>query len=147
MYSAVFIYEPGQYDDTFHALNALIDDIALSTQGYLGQESWRSKAGSKVNATYFWESMESLPSISKPSGNTGDGTTAITSSSLRSSSPTAIALSVTSRPTSVLARSKLFQLTVQGSVVRRLCHRKLLHLCRRSRIEVALCFTNRLSLR
>lgn len=60
MYAAAFVYEPGQYDDEFHDLNALVDDIALSTQGYLGQESWRSKDGSKVNATYFWESMESL---------------------------------------------------------------------------------------
>lgn len=60
MYSAAFIYEPGQYDDEFHVLNAVIDEIALSVQGYLGQELWRSKNGSKISVTYFWESMESL---------------------------------------------------------------------------------------
>ena len=60
MYSASFIFKPGTYDDEFHRLNKLINDIALGTQGYLGTESWYSKDGKTVNATYFWESLESL---------------------------------------------------------------------------------------
>lgn len=108
MYSAGYIYEPRRYDDEFHVLNALTDEIALSVQGYLGQESWRSKNGSKISATYFWESMESLQafathaSISKPSDSTGGGTMATTSSFLRSSSLTVTAPSATLRLTSVL---------------------------------------------
>jgi heme-degrading monooxygenase HmoA len=60
MYSASFIYEPGQYDDEFNKLNTLINEIALATEGYIGQESWKSRDGNKVNATYYWESFESL---------------------------------------------------------------------------------------
>ncbi len=51
MYSAAFIYQPGHYDEEFHALNALLDDIARSNNGYLGQESWKSTDGTRVNAT------------------------------------------------------------------------------------------------
>ena len=64
MYSAAFIYQPGEYDAEFHRLNALIDELALSIAGYLGQESWRSTDGSRMNATYYWETLESLRAFS-----------------------------------------------------------------------------------
>ena len=60
MFSACFIFEPGTYDDKFHALDALIQAAAKATDGYLGQENWKSADGQKVNATYYWASLESL---------------------------------------------------------------------------------------
>lgn len=60
MYSASFIFEPGQYDDAFYKLDNLIAEIALVTDGYIGKESWTSVDGSKVNSVYYWDSLESL---------------------------------------------------------------------------------------
>ncbi len=60
MYSASFIWEPGDYDDEFHRLNAIIDGVAASTPGFLGSETWHSPDGSRKKATYYWESLESL---------------------------------------------------------------------------------------
>ena len=55
MFSAAFIFRPGTYDDEFHRLNELIDKAANNTPGYLGAETWQSKDGKTLNATYYWE--------------------------------------------------------------------------------------------
>jgi heme-degrading monooxygenase HmoA len=60
MFSAAFIFEPGEYDARFHELNALIDAAAKATDGYLGVESWRSPDGQRFNATYYWTTLEAL---------------------------------------------------------------------------------------
>jgi heme-degrading monooxygenase HmoA len=60
MYSASFIFEPGTYDERFHALDALIEAAAKATTGYLGVELWKSVDGLKTNAIYYWETLESL---------------------------------------------------------------------------------------
>ena len=39
MYSVDFLFEPGDYDERFHALNAAIEAAAQATPGYLGVES------------------------------------------------------------------------------------------------------------
>lgn len=65
MFSAAFIFEPGNYDERFDELNALIGTAAQATPGYLGAESWRSPDGSRANATYYWESLESLREFSQ----------------------------------------------------------------------------------
>ena len=64
MYSAAFIFEPGVYDASFHELDALIETAALATEGYLGRETWKSVDGSKTNATYYWDTQESLKAFS-----------------------------------------------------------------------------------
>jgi len=64
MYSAAFLFEPGEYDARFHELNARIDAAAKATPGYLGRESWRSPDGRTANATYYWESLEALKKFS-----------------------------------------------------------------------------------
>jgi len=64
MYSAAFLFEPGEYDARFHALNALIDRAAKATSGYLGAESWRSADGKTANATYYWDSLDALKQFS-----------------------------------------------------------------------------------
>lgn len=64
MYSAAFIFKPGNYDDEFHRLNELIDQAANATEGYLGAETWHSQDGKVLNATYYWESLEALREFS-----------------------------------------------------------------------------------
>ena len=64
MYSAAFIFRPGEYDEEFHRLNNLIDQAAKATDGYIGVELWKSTCGTVINATYYWESLESLKEFS-----------------------------------------------------------------------------------
>lgn len=64
MFTASFIFEPGTYDDKFHALDALIQAAAEATDGYLGQENWKSTDGKKINAIYYWTSLASLKEFS-----------------------------------------------------------------------------------
>ncbi|MCO8648715.1 antibiotic biosynthesis monooxygenase, partial [Burkholderia multivorans] len=60
MYIAAFIYKPGEVDDEFHRLSAIIDGIAASLPGFVGAESWRSADGRLVNASYYWRDEASL---------------------------------------------------------------------------------------
>lgn len=60
MVIASFIYSPGQYDEEFHRLNAIIDALARSLPGFLGTESWTATEGSRRNATYYWSDLETL---------------------------------------------------------------------------------------
>jgi heme-degrading monooxygenase HmoA len=65
MYMIAFTFHPAEYDETFHNLNAQIDQVALETPGYSGQESWKSAVGTKVNATYYWDNLERLQPFSR----------------------------------------------------------------------------------
>ena len=65
MYSAAFIFEPGDYDDEFHALNARIDEVAQALPGFLGSETWFSADGGRRNAVYYWDSLDALRAFSK----------------------------------------------------------------------------------
>jgi heme-degrading monooxygenase HmoA len=64
MFSAAFLWEPGNYDAEFNELNALIEAAATSIPGYLGVECWTSEDGVRKNATYYWDSLESLRALS-----------------------------------------------------------------------------------
>jgi heme-degrading monooxygenase HmoA len=64
MYSASFIFEPGEYDDEFHRLDDLIAEAARATKGFLGSEIWRSADGKRTNATYYWADLDSLKEFS-----------------------------------------------------------------------------------
>ena len=65
MYSAAFIFEPGEYDDEFHRLNELIDAAAEANDGFIGTESWQSADGRIRNATYYWQSLDALKAFSR----------------------------------------------------------------------------------
>lgn len=65
MFSAAFIFEPGDYDDEFHELNSKIDDVARSLPGFVGAETWLSADGTRRNAVYYWESLDALHTFSK----------------------------------------------------------------------------------
>ena len=57
MYSAAFIFEPGNYDDEFYSLDNQIHEIAESMEGFLGRESWQTADGKRINSTYYWENI------------------------------------------------------------------------------------------
>jgi heme-degrading monooxygenase HmoA len=64
MFSASFIWEPGVYDAEFHRLNKLIDEVARSMPGFLGVDSWQTTDGTRKNAIYYWDSLETLRKFS-----------------------------------------------------------------------------------
>lgn len=64
MYSAAFIFEPGEYDDTFYSLDEQIHEIAESIEGFIGRESWQSADGKKINAVYYWQDKDALKRFS-----------------------------------------------------------------------------------
>ena len=65
MYSAAFIFQPGTYDAQFHRLDALIEKVARSLEGFLGSETWMSPDGKTKNATYYWADLETLRDFSR----------------------------------------------------------------------------------
>ncbi len=64
MFSAAFIYQPGEYDAEFHRLNNIIQAAAEAMPGYLGVESWQSDDGTLKNATYYWSDLSALKEFS-----------------------------------------------------------------------------------
>lgn len=65
MYSAAFIFEPGDYADEFDHLNTLIDEAARSTTGFIGVDTWYCEEEKRVNVTYYWDSMEAIKAFSE----------------------------------------------------------------------------------
>jgi heme-degrading monooxygenase HmoA len=64
MYIAAFIYAPGEYDEEFHRLNAIIDAVAKASPGFVAVESWQSSTDGRRNATYYWRDLETLKAFS-----------------------------------------------------------------------------------
>ncbi|MFS2067596.1 antibiotic biosynthesis monooxygenase family protein [Pseudomonas sp. CT11-2] len=60
MYIASFIYKPGQRDEEFNRLSTLIDEVAISIEGFVGTQSWCSADGELVNASYYWQDEASI---------------------------------------------------------------------------------------
>jgi heme-degrading monooxygenase HmoA len=65
MYIAMFILEPGERDEEFHKLNGLIQEAAHATEGFLGEEQWLEREGTRVNAIYYWRTLAALQSFSR----------------------------------------------------------------------------------
>jgi heme-degrading monooxygenase HmoA len=65
VFSAAFIFEPGQYDAEFTRLDGLIEAAARAMPGFLGVELWVSEDGKRRNATYYWDSLEELKAFSR----------------------------------------------------------------------------------
>jgi len=63
MYSATFTFAPGDYDDEFHRLDAIIAGVARGIPGYLGEEAWENAAAGLVSTVYYWESLEALQQL------------------------------------------------------------------------------------
>jgi heme-degrading monooxygenase HmoA len=65
LFSSTFIFAKKQYDTEFHALDAVIAEVAKSTPGYLGEENWENSATGLVSNVYYWESLEALQQLMK----------------------------------------------------------------------------------
>ena len=63
MYTATFTFQPGAFDDEFHALDQAIAQIAQSIPGYLGEESWHHAGTGLVCNVYYWETLEALQQL------------------------------------------------------------------------------------
>ncbi len=63
MYSATFIFAKGEWDDEFYRLDETIAQIAKSTPGYLGEESWENAKTGLVSNVYYWESLSALEQL------------------------------------------------------------------------------------
>lgn len=63
MYTSTFTFAKRAFDDEFHALDNLIAQIARSTAGYLGEESWENASSGLVSNVYYWETMEALQAL------------------------------------------------------------------------------------
>lgn len=62
-YTSTFTFAPGPYDDEFHALDAVIAQVARSIPGYLGEETWENRETGLVSNVYHWDSMEALQAL------------------------------------------------------------------------------------
>lgn len=62
-FSATFTFAKGDYDAEFHALDAVIAEVAKSTPGYLGEESWENSAAGLISNVYYWDSLQALQSL------------------------------------------------------------------------------------
>jgi heme-degrading monooxygenase HmoA len=65
VFSSTFIFAKKQYDDEFHALDAVIAEVAKNTPGYLGEESWENSTTGQVSNVYYWDSLEALQQLMK----------------------------------------------------------------------------------
>jgi len=65
MYTSTFTFAKREFDDEFHALDNVIAEVARSTPGYLGEESWENPSNGLISNVYYWETMESLQALMK----------------------------------------------------------------------------------
>ena len=63
LYTSTFTFAKRQFDDEFHALDAVIAQVARDTPGYLGEEAWENPANGLVSTVYYWESMTALQAL------------------------------------------------------------------------------------
>ena len=63
MYTSTFTFAKREFDDEFNALDGVIAQVARSTPGYIGEESWENPSNGLVSNVYYWETMESLQSL------------------------------------------------------------------------------------
>lgn len=65
MYTSTFTFAKRDFDDEFHALDAVIAEVARSTPGYLGEEAWENAASGLVSNVYYWETLDALQALMK----------------------------------------------------------------------------------
>ena len=65
MFTSTFTFAKGQYDDAFHALDAVIAGVARAIPGYLGEEAWENAETGLISNVYYWDSMEALQAQSQ----------------------------------------------------------------------------------
>ena len=63
MFTSTFTFAKGQCDDDFHALDAVIAEVARAIPGYLGEEAWENAETGLISNVYYWESMDALQAL------------------------------------------------------------------------------------
>ena len=63
LYTAAFIFEPGDYDDEFHRLDAEIEAFAQSLQGFTKTERWVSPDQRVRNSVYYFSDLAALSQL------------------------------------------------------------------------------------
>lgn len=65
LFCASFIFEQHSRDADFEALDAEIARAAEGNPGFVGKETWFDADKKRLNASYYWRSMEDLQTFSK----------------------------------------------------------------------------------
>lgn len=60
LYTAAFIFEPGEYDDEFHRLDAEIEAFAQSLSGFAKTERWISPDQKVRNSVYYFTELAAI---------------------------------------------------------------------------------------
>ena len=58
-----FVFEPGNYDDDFHALDDQIAEYAKSLPGFISNHTFYSVDKKISNAIYYFENMEAVKQL------------------------------------------------------------------------------------
>ncbi|WP_237072817.1 antibiotic biosynthesis monooxygenase family protein [Pseudaestuariivita rosea] len=62
---ASFIFTEKHLDDEFFKLDAMIEEAAIATPGFLGKESWIAADQSKRNSVYYWTDKDALDQFAR----------------------------------------------------------------------------------
>jgi len=62
MFTATFIFKPGNLNSEFFDLDERIEDIVQKAKGYLGRKKWTDEDGN-VAVVYYWASLSYLDSF------------------------------------------------------------------------------------
>lgn len=65
MIACQFIFEPGNYDDDFHRLDADIDAYSQTLEGFIGVDRWVSPDGLRRNSIYYFADEHTLRAFSQ----------------------------------------------------------------------------------
>jgi heme-degrading monooxygenase HmoA len=60
-----FVFEPGEYDEEFHLLDAQIDEFALGLEGFISVHRWVSPDDRLRNSIYFFKDMDSVQALAR----------------------------------------------------------------------------------
>lgn len=65
MFACSFMFIPGNLDDEFYALDAIIDDYARSLEGFVGVDRWWSEDKSSKNVVYFFTDKATVETFAR----------------------------------------------------------------------------------
>ena len=62
-YTAAFIFEPGEYDDEFHRLDAEIEAFAQGLAGFIRTDRWISPDQRVRNSIYYFSDLAAISQL------------------------------------------------------------------------------------
>ena len=65
IYTAAFIFEPGEYDEEFFALDGEIESYVASLDGYIKRERWYSEDRKVINSVYYFADRETIAKLAR----------------------------------------------------------------------------------